>query len=57
MESVGSVKETRMLIVEEVDHTPYAKIYLISLDASKTFLVNYFLDDSSDGIMELFKGK
>jgi hypothetical protein len=51
------VEETRMLIVEEVDCTPNAKIFSISLSASKTFLVSYLLDDSSDGIMELLKGE
>jgi hypothetical protein len=34
-----------------------AKISSISFSASKTFLVNYLLDDSSDGTMELLKGE
>jgi hypothetical protein len=52
-----SIKETRRLIVEEVDHTPNAKIFAISLNVSKTFLVNYLFNDSSDDIVELFKGE
>ncbi len=34
---------------------PDAKIFSISLSASKTFLASY--DDSKDGIMELLKGE
>jgi hypothetical protein len=52
-----SIKETRRLIVEEVDCTLDAKIFAISLNASKTFLVNYLLNDYNDGIVELLKGE
>jgi hypothetical protein len=52
-----SIEETISLIVEEVDRTPDAKIFLISLIVNKTFLANYLLDDSNDGIVELFKGE
>jgi hypothetical protein len=45
------------LIAKELDHTLDAKIFAISLDASKTFLVSYLLNDSSNGTMELFKGE
>ncbi len=45
------------MIVEEVDRTLDVKIFLISLSASKTFLVSYLLDDSTDGTMELLKGE
>jgi hypothetical protein len=41
------------LIVKEVDHTPDAKISVILLGASKTFLTMHLLDDSGDGIVEL----
>ncbi len=51
------VKEIRRLIIEKVDRMPNAKIFLMSLSASKTFLVNYLLDYSSDSTMELFKGE
>ncbi len=47
------VKETRMLIIEEVDRMPDAKIYAISLSANKTLLASYLIDDSSDDIVEL----
>jgi hypothetical protein len=40
-----------------VDHTFDAKFFAISLNASKTFLVNYLLNDLSDGMVELFKGE
>jgi hypothetical protein len=52
-----SVEETRRLIAEEVDCTLDAKIFSISLGASKTFLASYLFDDSSDGIVELLKGE
>jgi hypothetical protein len=51
------VKEIRRLIVEEVDHTLDVKIYAISLSVNKTFLASYLLDDSSDDIVEFFKGE
>jgi hypothetical protein len=50
------VEETRRLIVEEVDCTPDAKIFSISFNANNT-LASYLLDDSSNGIVELFKGE
>ncbi len=37
--------------------TPNANIFAISLNASKTFLVNYLLNDYNDGIVELLKGE
>jgi hypothetical protein len=52
-----SIKETKRLIAEEVDHMPDAKISLISFSVSKTFLANYLLDDSRDGIVEFLKGE
>ncbi len=58
MENVGeSVEETRRLIAKEVDRMSNAKIYLIFLSASKTFLASYLLDDSRNGTAELFKGE
>ncbi len=51
------VKEIRRLIIEEVDRTLDAKIYAISLSANKTFLASYLLDDSSNDIVEFFKGE
>jgi hypothetical protein len=36
---------------------PNVKISLISLNASKTFLVNYLFYDFNNGTMELLKGK
>jgi hypothetical protein len=51
------VEETRRLIIKGVDCMLDAKISLISLSASKTFLASYLLDDYNDGIMELFKGE
>jgi hypothetical protein len=52
-----SVEEIRRLIVEEVDHTPNAKIFGISFSASKTLLANYLLDNFSNGTVELLKGE
>jgi hypothetical protein len=51
------VEETKRLIAKEVDHTHDAKIFSISLSASKTFLANYLFDDSNDGKVELLKGE
>jgi hypothetical protein len=47
------VDNTRRLIVEEVDHTPNAKISAISLSISKTFLAGHLLNDCNNGIVEL----
>jgi len=44
------VKETRRLIIEEVDPTLDANISSISLNVCKT-LASYLLDDSNNGIM------
>jgi len=52
-----SVKETKRLIAKEVDRKPDANISMISLSAIKTFLASYLFNDSSNGIMELFKGE
>jgi hypothetical protein len=52
-----SIKETKRLTAKEVDHTPNANIFSISLNVNKTFLASYLLDDSKDGTMHLFKGE
>jgi hypothetical protein len=52
-----SIKETRRLIVEEVDCMLNTKFFMISLNVNKTFLASYLLDDSNDGILELLKGE
>jgi len=52
-----SIKETRRLIAEEVECMLNAKIFSISLNASRTFLASYLFDDSNNGIVELFKGE
>ncbi len=52
-----SLEETRRLIVEEVNHMPDAKMSIISLNVSKTFLVKHMLDDCNNGKMELLKGE
>jgi len=41
------VEETRRLIAEELDRMLNAKIFEISLSASKTLLASYLLDDST----------
>jgi hypothetical protein len=51
------VDNTRRLIVEEVDHTPNATIYAISLSASKSFLARHLFNDYNDGIVELLNGE
>jgi hypothetical protein len=51
------LEETGRLIAEEVVRTLNAKMSMISLSASKTFLVKHLLNDCSDGKMELFKGE
>jgi hypothetical protein len=52
-----SMDEIRRLIVKEVDHTPNARIFMISLGANKTFLTTHLLDDSGDGIVEFLNNK
>ncbi len=49
------LEETRRLIVEEVDYTPNAKMFTISLSASKTFWARNLLDDYSNGKVGLLK--
>jgi len=51
------VDKTRRLIIKEVDHTPNAKIYAISLSVSMTFLATHMFDDSGDGLVELLNEK
>jgi hypothetical protein len=51
------VDETRRFFAEEVDRTCDAKISMISLAASKTFLVMHLLDDSCNGIVELLNSE
>jgi len=51
------VNETGRLIVKEVNCMPDAKIYAISLSASKTFLATHLFDESGDGPMDLLKGE
>jgi hypothetical protein len=52
-----SMDETKRLIVEEVNHMFDAKIYVISLGATKTFLPMHLLDDNGDGIVELLNNE
>jgi hypothetical protein len=47
------VDNIRSLIIEEVDHTPSAKIYAISVAASKTLLAKHLFNDYNNGIVEL----
>jgi hypothetical protein len=51
------VEKTRRLIIEEVNHTPNVKIFVIWLGASKTFLATHLLDENGNGIVELLNGK
>jgi hypothetical protein len=43
------------LFIEEADRTPDAKIFMIPLGVSKTFLASYLFHDFIDGAMELLK--
>jgi hypothetical protein len=45
------------LIVEEINRTPNANIFAISLRGNKTFLATHLLDDNGDGIVELLNDK
>jgi len=51
------VNETRRLIVHEVNRMFDAKISMISLNPSKTFLVTHLFDESGDGPVDLLKGE
>ncbi len=51
------IVETKRLIIEEVDRMLDAKIFVISFNVNKTFLVTYLLDDSTNGTIELLKGE
>ncbi len=48
---------TRRLIVEEVVRMPKVKMFVISMNASKTFLVKHLFNDYNDGKVEFFKGE
>jgi hypothetical protein len=52
-----SMDKIKRLITKEVDHTPNAKISIISFSANKTFWAAHLLDDTSDGIMELLNNE
>ncbi len=52
-----SMDETKRLIAEEVDYRSDAKIFMILLGASKTFLATCLLDDSGNGIVEFLNDK
>jgi hypothetical protein len=51
------LEEIRRLIAKEVDRMPNAKMSMISLSASKTFLVRHLFNDCNDGKVELLKGE
>jgi hypothetical protein len=50
-----SLEEIRRSIAKEVDRMPNAKMSMIFLSASKTFLARHLLNDCSDGKLELSK--
>ncbi len=49
------VDESKKLIEEEVNRTPIAKIFAISLSANKSSLVKHLFNDSDDNNWEVFK--
>jgi hypothetical protein len=51
------VDKTWRLIIEEINHTPNVKIFVISLGVNKTCLATHLLDDISDGIVELLNNE
>ncbi len=50
------VDERKKLIEEEVNQTPIAKIFAISLNTSKSFLAKHLFNDSDDNNYKVFKG-
>jgi hypothetical protein len=52
-----SLEEIKRSVTKEVNCMPNAKMFMISLSASKTFLARHRLNDCSDGKVELFKGE
>ncbi len=46
------VDNIRRLIIKDVDHSPNAKIYAISVSGSKTFLARHLFNDCNNGIVE-----
>jgi hypothetical protein len=49
--------ESKKLIEEEVNWTPNAKIFTISLSACKSFLAKHMFNDSDDDSCEVLKGR
>jgi hypothetical protein len=45
------VDNIRRLIIKDVDHSPNAKIYAISVSGSKTFLARHLFNDCNNGIV------
>ncbi len=45
---INTVDESKKLIKEEVNKTPIAQIFAISLNANKSFLAKHLFNDSSD---------
>jgi hypothetical protein len=45
--------ETKRRIIEDIDRTHDAKIFVISMSVNKTFLARHLLDDSGDDRVEL----
>ncbi len=50
------VDESKKLIEEEVNRTPIAKIFAISLSASKSFLAKHLFNVNGDNNCKVFKG-
>jgi hypothetical protein len=49
-------EQVKSLVEEEVSHTPWATTLTITLDASKTFLLEHLLNEDGQGLVEVLKG-
>lgn len=48
------VLQVKLLLKENVSHTPFATNFVVTLTISKTFLSMHLLNEDNDGLMELF---
>lgn len=48
------VLQVKLLLKEDVSHTPFATNFVVTLTISKTFLSMHLLNEDNDGLVDLF---
>ncbi len=52
-----SLEEIKVLVEGQVFHTLDGKIFVISLNASKTFLAHHLFNENGEGHVEILQGE